>query len=288
MPVKKHKDGHRSVEAEVEVPGSPEEVWRAIATGDGISSWFVPSTVEEREGGKAVCDFGPGMEAVSTITTWNPPHNYIAEAGEGPEKIATEWIVEARRGGTCLVRVVHRWFADNDDWDTEFEGHAYGWATSYFRMLWIYLTHFPGQRCSPLQFTAMSSTGNADTWWTIRTAVKIDRESRRAESTPGSPELAGVLEDLEVTDPELLRIRAESPQIVAALEGMGDEWPELLVRLERPAPGLAHVFTMAMGEQTMVSLRLFLYGDPGAAAAPDVEREWPRWLAEQFPQEVSA
>jgi hypothetical protein len=38
MPVKKDATGQRSVQAEVEVPGSPEDVWRAIATGNGISS----------------------------------------------------------------------------------------------------------------------------------------------------------------------------------------------------------------------------------------------------------
>ena len=43
MPVKKDASGRRSVEAEVEVPGTPEEVWQAIATGPGISSWFVPT-----------------------------------------------------------------------------------------------------------------------------------------------------------------------------------------------------------------------------------------------------
>ena len=68
MPVKKDASGRRSVEAEVEVPGTPEEVWQAIATGPGISSWFVPTTVEEREGGAIVCNFGPGMESLSTIT----------------------------------------------------------------------------------------------------------------------------------------------------------------------------------------------------------------------------
>ena len=47
MAVKRDGDGRRYVEAEVEVPGSPEEVLRALATGDGISSWFVPSKVEE-------------------------------------------------------------------------------------------------------------------------------------------------------------------------------------------------------------------------------------------------
>jgi hypothetical protein len=38
-------------------------------------------------------------------------------------------------------------------------------------------------------------------------------------------------------DPELLRIR---DRILTAMEGIDDEDPELLLRLERPAPGLAH------------------------------------------------
>ena len=43
-------DDRRSIELEIEVVGTPEEVWQAIATGPGISSWYVPHTVEEREG----------------------------------------------------------------------------------------------------------------------------------------------------------------------------------------------------------------------------------------------
>ena len=50
MSVKKEASGRRSVQVEVEVPGTPEEVWQAIATGPGISSWFVPTAFEERDG----------------------------------------------------------------------------------------------------------------------------------------------------------------------------------------------------------------------------------------------
>ena len=46
MTVKKDSSGRRSVEAEIEVPGTPETVWTAIATGPGISSWFVPAEVD--------------------------------------------------------------------------------------------------------------------------------------------------------------------------------------------------------------------------------------------------
>ncbi|MFW6078706.1 MAG: SRPBCC family protein, partial [Gemmatimonadota bacterium] len=236
MPVKKDDEGRRYVEAEVEVPGSPEDVWRAIATGSGISSWFVPSEVEEREGGTVVNSFGPGMDAVAKITKWDPPKSFTAETEaesgeEGPGTVATEWTVEARDGGTCVVRVVHRWFADSDDWDGQFEGHAYGWATSFFRMLRLYLTHHAGQECSAFQLSAISQSRAPETWRTIKDALSIDERSRRFTSADGVPELSGAVEHLEVTDPELLRVRERAPQIVATLEGMDGENPELLLRL---------------------------------------------------------
>jgi len=285
MPVKKGKGGERYVEAEVEVPGSPESVWQAIATGKGISSWFVPSTIDGRDGGSAVSNFGPGMEAVATIKAWNPPHDYVVESEGGPGKVATEWIVEARAGGTCIVRVVHRWFADSDDWDGEFEGHAYGWAASFFRMLRLYLTHYAGQQCAVNQLSAFSKTSGPETWRAIRSAMRIDEQANRVTSTAGAPGFAGTIESTAMTDPELLQARERSPLIAAALEGMDGEEPELLVRLDQPAPGLAHFFIMPMGDVTMVSIRFFLYGEMGAAAANDVQSAWSAWLDDRFPQE---
>ncbi len=42
---------NRSIDLEVEVPGTPEQVWEAIATGPGITAWMHPTEIEEREGG---------------------------------------------------------------------------------------------------------------------------------------------------------------------------------------------------------------------------------------------
>jgi hypothetical protein len=50
MSVKIEASGRRSIQVEVEVPGTPEEVWQAIASGPGISSWFAPTEFEERDG----------------------------------------------------------------------------------------------------------------------------------------------------------------------------------------------------------------------------------------------
>src|ERR1700734_3374218 len=122
MSVKKEASGRRSVQVEFEVPGTPEEVWQAIATGQGISSWFVPTEFEERDG-KAVAvklSFGPGMEIRSEVTAWDPPRMFATEADgfiPGSPPIANEWSVEARGGGICIVRIVQSLFASTDDWD---------------------------------------------------------------------------------------------------------------------------------------------------------------------------
>lgn len=284
MPVRKDENGQRSVEAQVEVPGSPEEVWRAIATGKGISSWFVPTSLEEREGGAVVSSYGPGMDTAANITKWNPPHSYIAEAEEeGLGKVATEWLVQARSGGMCVVRVVHRWFASTDDWDGQFEGAAYGWAASFFRMLRLYLAHFAGQPCAAFQLVAVSQAPGPETWRTIKSALRIDPGSNRVTSAPGAPELAGTTESLEVRDPDLLRARQTVPIIVAALEGMEGEDPELLVRLERPAAGFAHLFIVPMGGPTMATARFYLFGPSAASVAPAYEAAWQAWMGDQFP-----
>src|SRR6266851_1617145 len=152
MSMKKEENGRRSVQIEVEVPGTPEEVWQAIATGPGVSSWFVPTDIEGREGGAVTAHFGPGMDSSAAIHSWEPPHRFTAESNMGPNAppLATEWIVEARAGGTCVVRVVHSLFADSDDWDNQLESTESGWP-AFFRILRLYLTHFRGQPCSTFQ-----------------------------------------------------------------------------------------------------------------------------------------
>lgn len=109
MSVKKEPNGRRSVEVEIEVPGTPEEVWQAIATGPGISSWMVPTEFEERDG-KPISismNFGPGMEVSAPITAWDRLKRWVSESTgvPGSPPIANEWIVEARDGSHCTVRI---------------------------------------------------------------------------------------------------------------------------------------------------------------------------------------
>lgn len=288
--IEKDENGRRRIGTEIEVPGTPEEVWEAIASGEGISSWFYRSQVDGRVGGTSVCDFGPGMEAREQITEWHPPTGFTsapeagADAEEGaPSGMATEWLVQARDGGSCIVRVVHSWFADSDDWDGQFEAHVYGWGASFFPMLRLYLRLFKGQRCAPFQFTVFGPHTGPKSMGMIKDALGIGAAPGRFASRDSAPELSGHRESLDVTDPDLLALRGRSPYVVAALDALGTEDADLLLRLEQPAPGFAYVSVTPMDEQAMVSVRVHLFGDEAVRTAARAEREWNDWLTTHFP-----
>jgi Uncharacterized conserved protein len=58
---------------EVALDATPEQVWEAIATGPGITAWFMPHEVEPGVGGVVRLRLGEYAQE-STITTWEPPH----------------------------------------------------------------------------------------------------------------------------------------------------------------------------------------------------------------------
>lgn len=157
--------GRRSVQVEFEVPGTPEEVWQALTTGPGISSWFVPTEVEERDGKPVAMkyNFGPGVEIPSVVTASDKPRMFAQEAaGWTPDSppMATAWRIEARSGGICIVRIVHSLLASTDDWDNQLEGAKSGWS-GFLSILRIYLTHFRGKRSAIMQ--VMTPVGSRNT-----------------------------------------------------------------------------------------------------------------------------
>lgn len=271
MSVKKDPSGRRSVQVEVEVPGTPEEVWRAIATGPGISSWFVPTKSEERAGGQVVCTFGPGMDSPATITVWDAPKRFVTE-GEmgmpGSPKMATEWSVEARASGKCIVRVVHSLFASTDDWDNQLEGVEQGWPT-YFRILRMYLENFKDlpAGCSSMQFVGFSTDSEAAAWEKAGGELGLLKVAQGQKwNTPpsGLPHLSGVVDSL----------------------GQGMHSNTVLLRVDTPAPGSAYIGAFSCGGMIMVCMSVYLYGEKAKAAVARDEPAWQKWMGERFPMPV--
>ena len=265
MSVNKEPSGRRSVQVEVEVPGTPEEVWQAIATGPGISSWFVPTEFEERDGKPVAVkmNFAPGMESRAVLTAWDPPRMFAAESPgwtPGMPSVATEWRVEARAGGVCLVRVVNSLFASTDDWDNQLEGTESGWP-GFFRTLRIYLTHFRGQRSAIMQKMAPFAGTEAEAWESLTAALGLKGVSvgQRWTAPAGVPALSGVAEYV-----------SQSPY-------------DVLLRVDKPGPGVAALGAFNCGGPIMVALNFYLYGDQAAGTVARETPLWQAWFQERFP-----
>jgi uncharacterized protein YndB with AHSA1/START domain len=252
-------DNERSIELEVEVAGTPEEVWRAIATGPGISSWYVPHTVEEREGGAASASFGPGpeMQITGRVAAWEPPHRVVFDGGEGVDGLAFEWLVEARDGGACIVRLVNSGFGSGDDWDGQYDAMSEGWQL-FLLNLKLHLEHFRGQSATALLPMAMWAGPRDQTWVAVTSQLGLPPHpaigDRVRTSAADAPTLAGTVVDV-------------APWRLALL-------------VDEPAQGTAFIAAEGAGDEVGVSIWSYLYGDAGAAAARRDEPRWIAWLAE--------
>ena len=253
----------RAIDLDIEVPGTPEEVWEAVASGPGISAWFVPARVDGRLGGTCELDFGPGLGVeTARITAWEPPRRFVAEvAGEGRPVLALEWLVEARGGGTCVVRLVHSGFGSGADWDAEYDATEAGWRLFLYNLR-LYRTHFPGQRCSSVLVNGHADGPVDRAFGELGAALGLPAGAgggeRVAASAPGVPPLAGVVE------------RA-APNMLTLL-------------LERPAAGIAFVVCEPAGDGSAhASVYLYLFGDGAAEAAARDEPGWRAWVQRHFP-----
>lgn len=255
-------DEGRSIELEVEVPGMPEEVWAAVATGPGISSWFVPTTVDEHEGGEVVQQFGPGdsMTVRGRVRVWDPPHRVVFDGGDADEGLAFEWLVEARDGGTCVVRLVNSGFGSGEEWDDQVDGMDAGWRMFLYN-LFLHRRHFPGQVA-----VAVQPMGSA--------ALRVDQAWATLTGALGIP-VASVEGDRVVAGPDAPTALAGSVERAA---------PRMLtLRVDEPGPGTALVAVEGKDGQAGISVWLWLYGTDAADRAPALLEAWHAWLADLFP-----
>jgi uncharacterized protein YndB with AHSA1/START domain len=236
-------------ELTVEVPGTPEQVWHAIATANGISSWMLPTSMEERVGGEVRFHMGE-TDSVGSITAYDAPHRIAYEepdwaglaghAGADVTPLATEFLVEAKAGGTCVVRVVSSAFGTGAEWEDDFwEGMVDGW-TPAFEILRLVLRDFPGQTVSSLD--AM---------------VEVDREQ-----------------------PDVLAAMRSS----VFDQGVQGEWVQdtpssATLRMAAPVPGFLVLMAIPAGEgKTAAGIQGHLFSPDAQAWIDSTKKEWQVWL----------
>ena len=141
---------HRA-EHNYEVAATPEQVWDAIATADGIAAWMVPTRLDPQIGGEVSFDLGD-FRSTGVVTDYTPNVRFafeepwpIADRVEDiPAQmvewfsaigvplsevyhdlsmvtpIATEFLIETASGSSCVIRVVTSAYGSGADWENEF------------------------------------------------------------------------------------------------------------------------------------------------------------------------
>ena len=235
-------------ELTVEVHGTPEQVWQAIATADGISAWMLPTTMDERVGGEVRFHMGD-TDSVGIVTGYDAPHRITYEepewaalaghAGAEVTPMATEFLVEAQAGGTCVVRVVTSAFGTGADWEDEFwVSMSEGW-TPAFSFLRLYLEHFPGQTATTLSADAA-----------------IDR--------PQHEVLAAMVDDLGS--------RGVTVEVIERNAMMAS------YRLTAPVPGFLTLIASDNEGKTWAVVQGHLFSPDAAAYVEREQKAWQAWL----------
>lgn len=238
------------MELAIAVDAPPEVVWTAIATGPGLSMWFLESEIEERVGGRVVFHMGPEMSSEGEVTAWEPPArmayaepDWVELAGRensGQQPLVSEFLIEAASGGTSILRVVSSAYGTGADWEREwFADMVANWAPSFDTFARYVARHAgqPGARVS----ADIAATSDAPTLW------------RRAIELLGASSVG-----------DEVRLGAATGAVERYTEEPNVR--ELLIRVDAPSPGFGVMGAHDIGDGATV---LFF---SGAVFGPDAQQ----------------
>jgi uncharacterized protein YndB with AHSA1/START domain len=264
MPIKKDGTGKRWVEMELLLPGTPEQVWQAMATGPGYAAWFVEGEIEPRIGGSLRFDFGEGATTSGEVTTWEPPNGFgyvERDWDKDAPPVATEITITSRAGDRCVVRMTHSLFTSSDDWDDQVEGFESGWP-GFFAVLRVYLRHFAGEKAAGFIAQAKAKENSLTEWLRLGEILGLTGASvgERRTISAGAEAWSGIVE----------HVHQDEQQRYA------------LLRVEVPSPGVALVGTHDTGKGVNVSVCRYYYGDDAAEQKARQEQPIRTWLSTAF------
>jgi len=245
---------------ELVVPGSPENVWKAMATGPGTTGWFTRTTIDEYVGGVIHFDLGADGSSKGEVTEWNPPQRFAyveREWMEGAPPVTTEVTITPRPDGQCVVRMVHSLTAAVETWDHMLEGFEGGWPI-FFEVLKRYLHYFPGQPADLLRVDAAGGPDDLENWRRITSALNlVDANTGERRSTSAdAPRLAGVVEYVQ----------------------QDQKARELILKIDQPMDGIAIIGSFKRGDEARGVVLIYLYGAGAQACLKQSQQEWTDWF----------
>lgn len=121
----------RSYEQTLRVSATPQEVWDAIATAEGLERWFpLDAGVKPGVGGTLFTSWRNEHQWTCPITIWEPPlrlrNLWCAADTPEPQQMGVDWFI-SRDGNETVIRLVHFGIGFGGEWDQMYDGVSRGW-----------------------------------------------------------------------------------------------------------------------------------------------------------------
>jgi len=175
----------RKIVKEVFIQAPPDVVWRALTDAEELKRWFpVDARVQPGKGGSIWISFGGGVEGTAPITEWEPNRRFEWTETRGAVKLAVDFHLEAKSGGT-VVRLVNSGFGAGPDWDDEFHMTEGGWAYFTQHLRW-YLERHHGKPRDLITFREPVAMPRAEAFRRLTGPSGLSRDDRVATTPLGA------------------------------------------------------------------------------------------------------
>lgn len=228
---KKTADDYQVV-CEVELPGSPEEIWDLLTTSEGVSSWFAPNaSIDPKLGGVYAISWRDSYSWIDRIEEIEPGKRLLlkpwtselegmdfpVEQTEEPFPYALEYTL-AGKGGSTVVRLVQSGFLSADSWEDEVDSYLHGWRHQFFSLA-HWMTRHKGESRTFVRGDITASGSKEEIWAKLTGEGSVFRIGRDSSGNPSSIEI--LFDGGLVASGELLFYK-ENRQLIANLSDRGD------------------------------------------------------------------
>ena len=169
------------IRRQVELPGTPDQVFDAVATGNGIAGWMFPT------GEGAPSEVGEQFAGHTVTALERPSHFAVRAEGEDGWFNSLDYRIE-RRGEGAILRYVHSGVMTGD-WDTQYDG-ANRHTDFYLHSLGEYLAHFAGRQVTYIGADGPADALGDDAFAAVRAALGIGDDAEVGDQVDA--EITGV------------------------------------------------------------------------------------------------
>jgi len=185
---------------QIEIDASPEDVWKAISTGEGLTRWYAEEArVEPRIGGENWVSWGEGQEVGNQNLAWEPGRRL--SVGHPNHATATDWqaiVIDFEietRGGRTVLKLVQSGLPAGPDWDSMDEGTDAGWELFLFALKFSLERHAGKPRRTIFRYWASPRPAD-ETFAALRellgiAAADLQAGARYAATTAGGEKIGG-------------------------------------------------------------------------------------------------